>query len=182
MIVLGIDPGPAKCGWALLDFSVLMSPVWHCGGVTEDVLDMLDTFTASGALVPELVGIEQPRSLHNPMANVQAMATAWAGGRVEGLAQARGFETAALGVNEWRQALIGHSKRGDNIDHKVEHYLRTFVRQMPKRTSVHCRDAAGVACIAARRWKVSMGIVSTHAVRELGALTAHGADAKAGAK
>src|SRR6185295_9616342 len=92
------------------------------------------------------------RALHNLMANVQAMATAWAGGVAFGLAKAKGFDVRAIGVNEWRQALIGHSRKGDNVDAKVRAFLTTFVRQMPARTNAHSRDAAGVACVGFRQW------------------------------
>lgn len=150
-LVLGIDPGKLS-GWALLDFTIPSAPVWFEGGRTEHVLELLETLTRRGLTVG-LVAVERAVALWKPEANVGAMATAWAGGHAAGIAEARGFRVVDLGVNEWRQAFVGHSQRGENIDHKVEVTLRAFVRQMPKRTSVHARDAAGVACVAARDWR-----------------------------
>ncbi len=147
--VLGVDPGPTHTGWAVIDFTIPSSPVWFMGGTCGEIETVLDTLEAGG-LRPDLVCIERPRALHDPMANVQVMATAWAGGIVVGLARARGLTVQEVGQNEWRVAFVGHSKRGDNVDHKVEAVLRSHVRQLPARTSVHSRDAAGVACIGYR--------------------------------
>ncbi len=161
--VLGVDPGPTHTGWALLDFAIPSAPVWFGGGTCEEIEDVFDSFGARRPIPvspfshelgePErldLVCIERPRALHNPMANVQLMATAWAGGIVVGLARARGLIVQEVGQNEWRQALVGHSKRGEKVDPKVADHLRMHVRQMPERSSVHARDAAGVAIVGYR--------------------------------
>jgi len=149
-LVLGIDPGPTHNGWALLDFSVPSSPVWYLGGTCGEIETVIESVCCSLDARPILVCIERPRALHNPMANVQLMATAWAGGFAAGLARSRGLTVEELGQNEWRMALVGHSRKGDNVDHKVEAVLRRMVRQFPTRSSVHARDAAGVACIGYR--------------------------------
>jgi Holliday junction resolvasome RuvABC endonuclease subunit len=157
-LVLGIDPGPTNNGYAVLDFAIPTAPVWHHGGVTANIEGVLEWLSQEGEpLRPRLVFVEQARALHNPMANVQAMATAWAGGCVYGLAKARGYDVRALGVNEWRQALVGHSRRGDDVDGKVKAFLSTFVRQFPARSNNHSRDAAGVACVGFRRWRSGWG-------------------------
>lgn len=161
MMVLGIDAGPTWCGWALLDFAVLSAPVWYGGGIENDVPSLFDTLIASGEgkLRPELVVLEKPQAVHNPKANVQVVATSWAGGRVEGHAEARGLATMALGVGEWRRAFIGHVRPGENADGKVKLAFYAIVRQAPKVTSDHARDAAGVACVGARRWRLRAGQV-----------------------
>jgi Holliday junction resolvasome RuvABC endonuclease subunit len=161
--VLGIDPGPTKSGFALLDFTVKSAPIWVQGGTSEDVGMLIDSYDAEPGM---LIAIEQPRALHNPMANVQVMRTAWAGGDVHGYARAKGFEVVIVGVNEWRIAFVGHSKRGENVDAKVEAMLRTLVREMPPRSSTHARDAAGVACIGARAWLAGQYSVGVPHVRE----------------
>jgi len=157
-LVLGIDPGPANNGYAVLDFTIPGAPVWHHGGVTGDVERVLDWLSREGEpLRPRLVVVEQARALHNPMANIQAMGTAWAGGCAFGMARARGYDVRAVGVNEWRIALVGRSKKGDNVDEKVKTFLATFVRQFPTRTNNHARDAAGVACAGFRMWQAGWG-------------------------
>lgn len=153
-LVLGIDPGPTNNGYAVLDFAIPSAPVWHHGGVTLDIASVLAWLSREGQpLRPRLVFVEQARALHNPMANIQAMATAWFGGCAFGLARAMGYDVRALGVNEWRQAIVGHSKKGDDVDAKVKAFLAAFVRQFPARSNSHARDAAGVACAGFRRWQ-----------------------------
>jgi Holliday junction resolvasome RuvABC endonuclease subunit len=153
-LVLGIDPGPTNNGYAVLDFTIPSAPVWHAGGVTGDIDSILVWLSKDGEVLrPRLVIVEQARALHNPMANIQAMGTAWAGGCAYGLAKARGYDVRALGVNEWRQALVGHSRKGDDVDAKVKNFLITFVRQFPIRSNNHARDAAGVACVGFRQWQ-----------------------------
>ena len=153
--VLGVDPGPTFTGWALLDFTIAASPVWVMGGTCDNeigaLLDLLSPNPLRPDMRPDLVCVERPRAMHNPMANVQLMATAWAGGVIVGHAEARGFRVCELGQNEWRVALVGRSKRGDNVDHKVKAALLAHVRQLPNRSTVHARDAAGVALIGHRR-------------------------------
>jgi len=164
--VLGIDPGPTKSGYALLDFTIKSAPIWVDAGTSEDVGALLDTTYEAGPNM--LVVVEQPRAVHNPMANVQVMRTAWAAGEIYGYARAKGFNVLAVGVNEWRIAFVGHSRAGDNADHKVEAELRRHVREMPPRSSSHARDAAGVACIGARMWlsgKYSNPRAEEHALR-----------------
>jgi hypothetical protein len=99
-----------------------------------------------------LVVVEQPRALHNPMANVMVIETAWEGGEVYGYARKIGFDRLKVGPQEWRIGLVGNARRGENVDHKVEAELRRIVRQMPLRTSTHARDACGVAIVGARIW------------------------------
>jgi hypothetical protein len=148
--VLGIDPGPSKSGYALLDFTIKTAPIWIEGGTSEDVGELLDlTFAPSPTM---LVVVEQPRALHNPLANVQVVSTSWAGGEIYGYARAKGFNVLSVGVNEWRIAFVGRSRAGDNVDHKVEAELRRRVRQMPNRSSSHSRDAGGVAVVGAEMW------------------------------
>jgi Holliday junction resolvasome RuvABC endonuclease subunit len=165
MMVLGIDPGPTRNGWALLDFTVRMSPVWFEAGVVDDVGELLLDLVEHGYYDRiKVVAVEQARALWKPEANVQAIGTAWAGGRALGFAEGLGLEVVALGVNEWRQAFVGHSQRGDNIDAKVENALRALVRHVPKRTNVHVRDAAGVACVAAQDWRPALSSYHVEAI------------------
>lgn len=143
-LVLGIDAGPTTSGYAILDFSVSTAPVWVAGGSSEDVFALLDE-TTSLAPIDTLVVVEEPRGRVAPERAIQVMQTCFAAGDAHGFARARGFHVLRVGVNQWRQAVVGHSERGDNIDRKVERVLRSYVRGMPTRTNVHARDAAGVA-------------------------------------
>lgn len=153
-MTLGIDPGPNNSGWALIDFTIPSAPVWFEGGNTNRIdalFQMLKQRELSDHI--HLVAIEQAVALWNPMANVQTMATAWAGGWAAGYAEALGFNVVALGANQWRVALVGESRRGDDVDGKVKAALRSLVRHFPARSNVHVRDAGAVACVATRDWR-----------------------------
>lgn len=145
-LVLGIDAGPRESGFAILDFSISTAPLWLDGGTVANVSELFE----SSAYAPletadTLVCVEQPRALHNPLANAKVMETCFAAGDAHGFARAYGFQVLAVGVNEWRLTVVGVSRRGDVGDRKVERVLRSYVRGMPTRTNVHSRDAAGVA-------------------------------------
>jgi Holliday junction resolvasome RuvABC endonuclease subunit len=152
-LVLGIDPGPKNNGWAVVDFTVPSAPLWFAGGTCESMVGLLERFAQYALGHPErpcLVAIERPRALHNPLANVAVMGTAWAGGFIAGYAEALHFPVLELGQNEWRLALVGHSVRGDDVGAKVKAFLARHVRDLPARTSEHARDAAAVACVGYR--------------------------------
>jgi Holliday junction resolvasome RuvABC endonuclease subunit len=149
MMVLGIDPGPKRNGWALLNFSIRSSPVWFDGGTFAHADRFFAELLGQGHVV-DLVVVERAVALHNPLANVQAMGTAWAGGVAYGVALGLGLNVRALGVTQWRRALVGRFMPGEKVDARVDAVLWRTVRGMPARTNVHMRDAAGVACVGAR--------------------------------
>lgn len=161
--VLGIDPGTSKHGWCLVDVTIRSAPIWVQGGHSEDPFTLIDSYDDAHASTL-LIAVEQPRALHNPMANVPLIETAWCGGEVYGYARARGFSILAVGPNEWRTGLVGRPRAGENVDRKVAAYLERFVRQMPTRSSAHARDACGVAIVASRMW-LSGRYSTDHAIK-----------------
>jgi len=154
MMVLGIDPGPTRSGWALLDFTIPSSPVYFAAGLTESPLGLFRELDDAGhGDRLRLVAVEQSRGRVDPLRVAAVLLTVWTGGRFIGIAESRSLEAVALGVTEWRNALIGTPRRGDDIDENVAAFLRRFVRHWPARSNVHVRDAAGVACVAVRSWR-----------------------------
>jgi hypothetical protein len=153
MMIVGVDPGTDLCGWAILDFTVASSPVWFDHGIEADMRGLVDVIARKAGIAEYVraIAIEQPRGRVRPERANQVLATAWEGGRAQGLFEAFGFDVITLGGTEWRRAFIGQPRRGDKIDDLVHRTLWSFVRGMPSRTNVHTRDAAGVACIGARK-------------------------------
>jgi hypothetical protein len=177
-MVLGIDPGPKVSGWALLDFAVRSAPVFFDGGTASSMAALFDHLALTGVADNiGLVGVEEPRLVHNPYADASpearysstlaVMHTSWAGGRALGWAEARGYGVMPVGPNEWRRALVGPSRRGDDVDTKVKATLPRVVRYWPERCSVHVRDGGGVAHFAAQRARfvprILLGVTSHHA-------------------
>lgn len=152
MMVLGIDPGSRRNGWALLDFSIRTAPIWFDGGTFADAGEFFGELLGLGHVVA-LVVVERAVALHNPAANVQAMGTAWAGGVAYGVALGLGLNVRAIGVTQWRRAFVGRFERGAKVDMQIDAVLRRTVRGLPPRTNVHMRDAAGVACVGARAYR-----------------------------
>jgi Holliday junction resolvasome RuvABC endonuclease subunit len=156
--VLGFDPGTAKHGYCLIDVTIRTAPIWVEGGHSEEPFLLLDAYRDTNM---PLVVVEEPRgALHVPSGNIGEMqaraqcliATSWLGGEIYGYARARGFPCLKVGQQEWRNALIGRPRPGETSDHRVDAELRRIVRQMPKRSSVHARDAGGIAIVGARMW------------------------------
>lgn len=153
-MVIGFDPGVRAHGWSLIDVTIPTAPIWFAHGHTARFESVFDYLEASGlAQYVRLVAVERAPAVAFAEANVHAMATAWAGGMIFGFARARGYAVHSMTPNEWRHALVGSYKRGENIDAKVKAALLTFVRHYPRRSNVHQRDAGGVAVVAARDWR-----------------------------
>lgn len=156
--VLGFDPGTSKHGWCLIDVTIRTAPIWVQGGHSEEPFMLLDTYAPDPNL---LVVVEEPRgALHVPSGNVREMqaramslmGTCWLGGEIYGHARAKGFPCLKVGQNEWRVALIGNPRKGQDRDKLVEAELRRICRQFPTRSNVHARDAGGIAIVGSRMW------------------------------
>lgn len=173
MMVLGIDPGSTFAGWCLLDFTVFHSPLFFDGGKASSPAALFDHLEHEGlAEHIGLVAVEEPRAVFFPhdqsptklIALLRSTAlsvahTSWEGGRIIGWAEARGFGVMRVGPGEWRIALVGSSRKGDDVDAKVKATLPRVVRCWPERSSVHVRDAGGVAHFAGRQGRLVPRIV-----------------------
>ena len=147
MRVLGIDPGSAHVGVAVLEFDG-ERPIW-----TEAQTIKPGEATwhwARGKLVGiDLVAIERPRQGFRP-AGGHIIDTSWVGGRVEAFAEVAGIERMILTSYAWRRRLCGNSNAKD---HMVKEGLGEFL-DVP-RSNAHTRDAAGVALVAG--WEMFCG-------------------------
>lgn len=176
-MVLGIDPGPKLSGWCLLDFAAFHSPVFYDGGKASSPAALFEHLELEGlAERIGLVAVEEPRAVFYPGAEESPAAlrstalsiahTSWEGGRVFGWAEARGFGVMPVGPTEWRIALVGTSRKGDDVDAKVKATLPRVVRYWPERSSVHVRDGGGVAWFAAQRGRLVSRVTLTPTARE----------------
>lgn len=152
--ILGIDPGPTECAWAVITPAPGARAVYERGGVTEtsSIVHFLCAMTCSSA-APDLVCIERPR--YRPIGGrdrVQqsiAMAatlvdTAWIAGMIAGVLDGRArVETPTCG--EVRRALLGRPSAADSeVKWALGHYI-----DLP-RCNAHVRDAVAVALVGAR--------------------------------
>lgn len=151
MITLGCDPG-VYIGWAILDVDKRGTARWIDGGTysqPEEVDELLCTFV----LAVELVVVEVGQTIYGRAGFGTRMAGHLArmslvAGQILGFTTARGIRTSEVSAAEWRKALCGRHNATDTM---VKQMARIRVRNLPKRTSVHCRDAAGCAIYGAMR-------------------------------
>lgn len=147
MRVLGIDPGSAHVGVAVLEFD-LQQPVWiESQKLAPD--DVTWEWARPQLVGIDLVAIELPRQGFRA-AGGHIISTSWVGGRVEMAAEVAGVERMRLTSYEWRRRLCGNSNAKD---HMVKEALQEFMT-VP-RSNAHTRDAAGVALVAG--WEMFFG-------------------------
>lgn len=147
MIVLGIDPGPKLCGWALMDLSE-RAPYWKYGGA--DILG--DIVGWAEMRRPDLVVVEKPAALHRAQANASIIDTAFAGGFAFGSLYEAGYECVTVSPPQVRASLIGVAKRG-NQDAAIKAVLERLIVGRPKRWNDHMRDAAAAAIVGYRMFQ-----------------------------
>jgi Holliday junction resolvasome RuvABC endonuclease subunit len=148
--VLGIDPGQRHIGWAVLDMCH-QRPRWVCGGTTTlEQARRIELLEGLGTV--DLAVVETPVAIHRPEANAQLIGTAVMAGRLLEICGWRADHVLEVSPAQWRMSLIGRSKAGDNQDTVVKRTLQASVADLPSRTSVHARDAAGVAIVGWRMW------------------------------
>ena len=146
--ILGIDPGPKQCGFASL---YLDDGNVRFGSVDIVQSNHLDVARWMGSLFSwDIVAIERPRGIaFNAKGGgvVPAlMDTAFVAGLCAGIAGNRTVVTAT--ANEWRKAIVGKAAA---TDAQVKVAISRLVKGWPTRSNSHHRDAAGIACFAARQ-------------------------------
>lgn len=150
MLILGIDPGPRRCGWALLERDGGRPPRWIDGGhaPAEEIV---------GVQVPRasLVAVEWlapglfERKRHDALIETARVegGLAWLLGRI-------GVKWVQLSAGQWRADVVGNSSPSDE---EIEERMRQRVRGIPsppvltKQALEHALDALGVAYAAAHQ-------------------------------
>lgn len=159
MIVLGLDPGVTRHGWALLNMPKAGRGRMLAGGhvLTEKVPERFQSigewYECTMGHVPwiELVGIETPDGyVHEHKRGAALLATAVEAGK---LIERAGRMAVVLSAAQVRKSL---AKNPAASDEAVASALGVFL-DMPKRSNVHARDAAAVALVAWQRWMVDHG-------------------------
>lgn len=160
-IVLGIDPGIANLGWAVVELTGHKRALVDCGTLhtapgTEDdvrvhylghqVRDLMFRFQPSVVGVEAHVWMGKDRS-----ANPEAFRVSRLSGLMEGLALGNHFHHPVVVRLTRNQAL--HSVGANSEDAGNATIARLL--QLPARTSQHARDAAIIAWAASQRVRKS---------------------------
>lgn len=150
MLILGIDPGPTRCGWALLDHTPSRPPRWIDGGhapAEEVVASQLEraSLVALEWLAPGLF----ERKRHDAL-----IATARIEGGLDWLLRQAGPKVIKLTAGQWRSDVVG---RASPSDAEIAQVLRIKVAGVPVPPVLtvgaleHALDALGVAYAAAHQ-------------------------------
>lgn len=155
MRILGFDPGPEMCGYAMLRSTGDRSrPMFVCGGTVKsrgtDLAALIGgEATAAGGVEPFVVAIEVVRGYaYEPARSSALHATAQIAGMIQGLCHGLSVACESMSGAEWRKHMVG---KGNADDALVKAAVRTLVDGLPDRTNVHLRDAAGVAFVVLQR-------------------------------
>jgi len=149
MLVLGIDPGPTKAGWALIDAegttARYMQGGWECCD-EENIVRWICGFDRG-----DLIAIEIPGLVVRDAAKHSLVETARWAGFAQGFTYLRST-SIVLTAQQWRKELTGKPNASDALIHEA---LRPRITDLPKRCSVHIRDAVGVALVG--HWQYVTG-------------------------
>lgn len=147
MIVLGLDPGPRRSGWALLERDPAKPPRWIDGGwhPIEEVLGV-QLRRAS------LVAVEWlARGLFERVRHDALVETARVEGGVEWYLRKVGVKYTKLTAGQWRGDVVGNASASTP---EISAALRLRVRGIPSppvltaESLEHSLDALGVALAA----------------------------------
>lgn len=162
MIVLGLDPGPFKTGFAIARREprstgrvLLLRGGWTASpgpGPTPSGA-AFEAFDEERGREDAVVAIEVPTALHPRVgaspANMiarskQLLATARVAERLANMARLRGLVLAELRATDWRRAFCG---KGNASDADIARACRVNVTGLALRSNAHMRDALGLACV-----------------------------------
>jgi len=143
MIWLGIDPGPSRCGWALVEVGGGRPPRFVDGGhaPAEEVLRHLER--ASRVALEWLAPGLFERKRHDGL-----IGTARVEGGLDWSLRQAGAQVTKLTAGQWRSDVVG---RASPSDEEIAQVLRTRVAGLPVPPAVsasqlvHVIDAVGVA-------------------------------------
>lgn len=156
--VLGIDPGPSKCAWALLDISGRgKAPVICCGLVDTPALDLGAWADPATLLAIEWPAFRPIGGRANPAQSLAMAAalveTALVAGELAGRAHGQFAGVVRVTCGQVRKALIG---RPSCTDAELAWAIAFFV-ELPKRSNAHVRDAMAAAVVGWRVWHAMDG-------------------------
>lgn len=150
MLILGIDPGPSLCGWALLERDGARPARWVDGGhapAEEIVATQVEraSLVAVEWLAPGLF----ERKRHDALIGVARVE-----GALDWYLRKLGVKYVAITAGQWRSDVVG---RASPSDEEIAAKLRLMVTGIPsppvltKEALEHAIDALGVAFAASHQ-------------------------------
>jgi Holliday junction resolvasome RuvABC endonuclease subunit len=145
MRVLGVDPGTASIGWAVVEFGAAVKIVgmgkWEAGQFRPEMIaTMKVALDISRAYIEKPVGFAGPQVQYIVETAVQA-------GVIYGVCKMVGLDPKFMKATEVRKALCGKPQAKDAM---VKVAIERIVA-LPKQTNAHGRDAVAIALVGAGR-------------------------------
>ncbi|WP_394849608.1 hypothetical protein LZC95_19425 [Pendulispora brunnea] len=149
--IAAFDPGPRWTGFACVTMhggaGRPVRFVYREGRKMESTPEQINWCFALGV---DLVAVESVDGV--PYEDVRAaklMETNGVARAIEWLALGRGLPVERLSARAWRSPLCG---RGNASDDQIARVVALHIRELPRRTNVHVRDALGLAVVAGWRF------------------------------
>ena len=160
--ILAFDPGSAKSGWCKVAVTGVRPSLVTLSYVESG--EVLSTRDAVRSLIAnseaDVVAIEMLAGIAYPVKGAGIVSALVASSNVAGmiaaLAYAEGRQVAEMTATQWRRMVIG---KGNASDKAIAQTIPRLVREWPKRSNVHERDAAGLAIATA--WQMSSRATKT---------------------
>jgi Holliday junction resolvasome RuvABC endonuclease subunit len=150
LLLLAIDPGPQKCGYAIVILDG-PTPRFARGGLAEvERVISPEFYQGIDRLVIEEVGL-----VHRLEAAHALVQTS----RVEGKIEAIAGTVLPVGhiqkiqAVDWRRAFVGKRNAKDTV---IKAAVKRNVICLPTRFNKHVADALGLACVAAKRIRMRL--------------------------
>lgn len=147
VIALGIDVGPTKSGWALLESLTLTSARFVAGGMCPSTAKgfrgLLSEYAHDVLSVEHIAGgvIFRPGSTRSLLVSAETAGFLLGIATATGRYGPEGDAILCFPAASWRRGIIG--KTGPKND-EVKRVIKTRIRNLPKRFSNHVADACGV--------------------------------------
>lgn len=145
MNILGIDPG------ATIGFATLRGDLWIGDGTTRDVQALCEHIANPDEPI-DLVVVESVKQVYPRARFSSKMATALLlaerqVGEIVATARNAGLDVLEVSAAQWRSAIVGNKAATDAA---IKAVVSKRVKDFPKRSNAHVRDAMGCALFGAR--------------------------------
>lgn len=150
MLILGIDPGPSLCGWALLERDGARPARWVDGGHAPAEWVVGTQLERASMVALEWLA----RGLFERKRHDALIDTARVEGGLDWLLQKASVKVVKLSAGQWRSDVVG---RASPSDEEIAAKLRLMVTGIPsppvltKEALEHAIDALGVAFAASHQ-------------------------------
>ena len=139
MIVVGIDPGPTKSAYAIVQFKGNTLDVLSSGFFSEL------SETIADAIYDGFFALETVEGYAwMPERSSALIQTSFVAGVIDGTLSTIGHRVVRLSARQWRKVICNDPAASDKI---IKRILQARIPTLP-RTNAHVRDAIGVALAA----------------------------------